>query len=153
MSRIGKIARLPREIREVLNLRLDNGESGVALVEWLNSQRKVKAVLKAEFGGSPINEQNLSDWRQGGFVEWQKHQEALAQARTLGENAWELGRVTGGSLADSVSPLLAARYIAILGTLQTVTGERTDDWKLLRELCSDLATLRRGDHSAARLKK
>jgi hypothetical protein len=152
MTRTGKIARLPREIREQVNRRLEDGATGVSLVEWLNSQRRVQAVLKEEFGGNPVNEQNLSDWRQGGFVEWQKHQEALEKARVLAENALEFRQATGGSLADSVSPLLAARYIAILGTLQTVTGERTDDWKLLRELCSDLAVLRRGDHSAARLK-
>jgi hypothetical protein len=37
MTRNGKIVRLPRSIREELNRRLDNGEQGKALVEWLNS--------------------------------------------------------------------------------------------------------------------
>ena len=36
MTRHGKIARLPLEVREELNRRLENGEPGDRLVEWLN---------------------------------------------------------------------------------------------------------------------
>ena len=152
MTRTGKIARLPREIREQLNRRLEDGELGVNLVEWLNSQRKVRSVLKAEFGGNPISEQNLSEWKQGGFAEWQKHQEMLLQARELAANAVELDKACDGSLADRVSSMLAVRYAALLGTLQSTTGERVEAWKMLREVCSDLAALRKGDHSAARVR-
>ena len=35
MTRNGKIARLPREIRDELNRRLDDGGQGKDLVEWL----------------------------------------------------------------------------------------------------------------------
>lgn len=44
MTRNGKIARLPREIREELNRRLDDGEQGVRLVEWLNGLPEVKRI-------------------------------------------------------------------------------------------------------------
>ena len=152
MTRVGKIARLPRAIREQLNRRLEDGESGVNAVAWLNAQPKVLAVLQAEFGGRPVNEQNVSEWKLGGYVEWQKHQETLAFARELTDNAKELTEATGPSLADAVSPLLAGRYAAILSTLSAVTGERAEDWKMLREVCSDLVALRRGDHSAERLR-
>ena len=152
MTRTGKIARLPREIREQLNRRLEDGATGVSLVEWLNSQRKVRSVLKAEFGGNPISEQNLSEWKQGGFIEWQKHQEMLLQARELAANAVELDRACDGSLADRVSSMLAVRYAALLGTLQSTTGEHVEDWKMLREVCSDLTALRKGDHSAERVR-
>ena len=37
MTRKSKIARLPRSIRDGLNCRLDNGQPGLRLVEWLNS--------------------------------------------------------------------------------------------------------------------
>jgi hypothetical protein len=37
MTRTGKIARLPRELRDELNRRLREGEPGIRLVEWLNS--------------------------------------------------------------------------------------------------------------------
>ena len=58
----------------------------------------------------------------------------------------------GESLTDAVSPLLAGRYAAILTSLSAVTTECADDWKMLRELCSDVVALRKGDHSAERLK-
>ena len=54
MTRTGKIARLPREIREKLNHRLRDGENGKKLVRWLNSAALAQIVLKKEFGGRPI---------------------------------------------------------------------------------------------------
>ena len=66
MSRNGKIARLPRVVRDELNRRLEDGEQGARLVEWLNAREDVQAVLppsprlrragKAEWDGRPINE-------------------------------------------------------------------------------------------------
>ena len=66
MTRNGKIARLPCRIRTQLNRRLQDGELGPQLVEWLNALPEAQKILAAEFGGRPINEQNLSEWRLGG---------------------------------------------------------------------------------------
>ena len=71
----GKISRLPRDIREQLNRRLDDGEPGNRLVNWLNELPAVQALLAEEFGGAAINEQNLTNWKQGGFREWRMQQE------------------------------------------------------------------------------
>ena len=40
MSTLGKIERLPREVRDELNRRLDNNEPGGPLLEWLNGRRR-----------------------------------------------------------------------------------------------------------------
>src|SRR5690349_7441255 len=80
MSRIGKIARLPKAVREELNRRLEDGEEGKSLVAWLNGYAEVRAVLKAQYDGREINEPNLTAWRQGGFLDWQRQQEALGVA-------------------------------------------------------------------------
>ena len=152
MTRIGKIARLPRALREQINHRLEEGEPGVDIVAWLNALPEVQAVLQAEFAGRPIKEQNLSEWKQGGYRDWQKHQEALALACEFSAHAAELAKVGGEPLSDVVSPLLLTKYMAILQSMGTVTGGEPGDWKLLRELCSDLVALRKGDHSAERLK-
>ena len=66
MTRNGKIARLPREIRDRLNERIRDGEPGTKLVPWLNSILEVQEVLEAYFSERPITEQNLSEWKQGG---------------------------------------------------------------------------------------
>jgi transposase InsO family protein len=69
-SRVGKIARLPLAIREQLNKRLLDGESGKTLLVWLNGLLDVQAVLGREFNGASISKQNLSEWRRGGFADF-----------------------------------------------------------------------------------
>ena len=54
--RNGKIARLPRVVREQLNRRLQNGEQGKTLAAWLNSLPAVVVMLATEFDGKPIRE-------------------------------------------------------------------------------------------------
>ncbi len=152
MTRNGKIARLPRQVREQLNRRLDDGEPGTELVAWLNTLPEVQALLQAEFAGRPISEQNLSEWKQGGFRDWQRQQESLALALELCAQSDELAKVAGESLGDRLAPLLIARYMAVLRTLGTDSGGDSGDWKMLHELCGDIVALRKGDHSAERLR-
>ncbi len=152
MTGKGKIARLPRGIRDQLNRRLDEGEAGNVLVRWLNELPEVKAILDGQFGGRPINEQNLSEWKARGHREWLVRQEALAQARELAADAQELCDATDGKLTDHLATVLAARYAAALGGWDgEVTEEFRRKLRALRGLCQDIVELRRGDHSGARL--
>ena len=66
----GKIARLPREIREELNRRLAQAESGGSLLRWLNELPVMRTILAREFGGKPVSKQNLCKWRASGFAQW-----------------------------------------------------------------------------------
>jgi len=70
MSRNGKIATLPRAVREQINVRLDDGEEADPLLDWLNQLPEVQKLMKENFAGVPISKQNLSEWRQGGFREF-----------------------------------------------------------------------------------
>src|SRR5712691_10327672 len=104
MTRNGKIARLPYSIRDLLNQRLHNGEQGAKLVEWLNGLPKVQEVLTEEFGGRPISEQNLSEWKQGGFDDWLRHQQTRAWVRALADESADLKEEAGDfSVADWLS--------------------------------------------------
>ena len=150
VTRNGKIARLPKAVRDELNRRLQNGQPGKTLVEWLNSLSEVQAVLATEFGGRPIREQNISEWRKGGHREWLAQQEALAMVRRVAADADELQQAATEPLTDKLAPWLVARYFVAAKALATENGEM--DWKLLRELCYDMVALRRGDHYAARLR-
>lgn len=152
MSRIGKIARLPHELRDQLNRRLQDGENGGALVEWLNAKPAVRKVLKADFGGRPINEQNLSDWRQGGFREWERHQESFALVRTLAEESDDLGDATDEiEISDRLSAVLAAELASMAKTLLEQAKDPRERWHCLREILQELVCLRKGDHKTARL--
>jgi hypothetical protein len=61
---VGKIARLPKDIREEFNRRLDNGEPGSVILSWVNGLPAAKTILDKHFGGVPISDANLSQWRQ-----------------------------------------------------------------------------------------
>ena len=69
MTRNGKIARLPLVIRQQLNQRLPNGESAQDLLSWLNQLPEVQAILAAHFAAKPIDESNLTHWKQGGYLD------------------------------------------------------------------------------------
>jgi len=92
----GKIARLPHEVREELNERLLNGEEGQGLLDWLNGLPEVRAVLAEQFAGEAITAQNLSQYRQRGFRDWENQQEALAEARRLARDAGEVEHAVPG---------------------------------------------------------
>lgn len=124
MTRIGKIARLPRSTRDELNHRLDNGEPGVHLVEWLNSLPEVQQVLKTHFDGHEITEKNLSDWKANGYLDWQGQQESLTIARELKAKASELATESDGDLTESLATVVAACYAA---ALDGCNGEITDE--------------------------
>ncbi len=148
-TRNGKIARLPRSVRERLNHRLCDGEEGKRLVAWLNGLPEVKAVLAVDFGGKPIREQNLSEWKKRGYRDWIAHQEALELAEKLAEDAIEWDAKNRAPLTDTLALWLASRYA--MATRRVAETEGIEGWRILREMCADVAELRRGDHSAQRL--
>ncbi len=153
MTRIGKIARLPHEVREQLNRRLQDGEPGAGLLKWLNRRPDVKKLLAREFEGRPINPQNLSDWKAGGYRDWLTHQHALEVGARVAAQAGEFKESLGGKpLTEVLAQWLAGQYLVAAPALaeQAATDERA--WAKLRELSHDLAVLRRGDHWAQRLR-
>jgi hypothetical protein len=148
MTRNGKIARLPQSIREQVNRRLDNGEQGKQIAEWLNTLPEVKTLIDAQFAGQPISEVNLSNWKLGGYIDWQAQQDALAAASQLAEDAAQLDEAGGQQITEQLALCLAARLAAALRQLNTLGDDPEAQLKLLRELCMRLSALRKGDHNA-----
>ena len=148
-TRRGKIARLPKAIREQLNRRLADGESGASLVGWLNGLPEVCDMLANEFAGHPIRELNLSDWRLGGYEDWVKQQEALEWVRHVSEEAEELGGESGNaSLTDRLSVLATVQVGRWLRELASEWDGSEQHCQQLQALCQELAKLRRGDQEA-----
>ncbi len=153
MTRNGKIARLPRSIREQVNRKLDDGITGVEIVEWLNTLPEAQALMAAEFDGRPIREQNLSEWKAGGYRDWQMRQEALEMVRSLAEEAGELKKAAKEEpLTEALALWVASRYAVAAKKLAAEGMDGEAHWKLLRAFCSDIVALRQGDHSAENLK-
>src|SRR5262245_59668115 len=108
MTRKGKIARIPRHVRDELNRRLDDGPQSARLLDWLNAQDEVQTVVKMDFNSRPITEQNLSDWKQGGFVDWQQLQESREWVRIVTDEADQVAEESGlMPLSDRVSSMAA----------------------------------------------
>src|SRR5579862_4219831 len=151
MSRTGKIARLPRAIREELNHRLDDGQAGPEIIAWLNGLKECKAMLSERFEGRPINEQNLSDWKQGGYEDWRRQEETIERVSLLLERGDDVDETTGGNeLADRIGSVVAVELAQAVQDLRTIADGK-ERWRRLQEISTELARLRRGDHHAKRL--
>ncbi|MCX6953518.1 MAG: hypothetical protein NTV51_15315 [Verrucomicrobia bacterium] len=104
----GKIARLPRALRDHLNRRLQEGDPGPRLLAWLNGRDDVQRILQAEFDGRPINAQNLSDWRRGGYAEWCRYHETAEVAARLDEESRDFDPMGGSAqLTENVATATA----------------------------------------------
>ncbi len=151
-THVGKIGHLPKSIRDQLNRRLQDGQTGTRLVKWLNSLPETKNALAADFGGRDINEVNLTEWKQGGYQDWLASQELRACVGNVAEDGQELATISDGSLANHLATVLSARYAALMSGWK---GEMNDDFqrqtRALGLLCHGIAQLRRGDYHLDRL--
>jgi len=152
MTRNGKIARLPRYLREKLNRRMDDGEPGPQLLAWLNGCPDVQEVLDRDFGGRPVNEQNLSEWRQGGLRDWQRQQEACEHVHRLTDRAVALDEASEKvRITDRLASVFAVELFKVLEQLLEKDVDDKERLAHLREGLREVRLLRRGDHNVMRL--
>jgi hypothetical protein len=124
-TRNGKIANLPNDVREQLNLRLLEGETGRELAAWLNALPEVQSVLGLQFNGSPISEVNLTYWRQGGYLQWITERECFDSARALAEGDCDLAKT--GISAERLLNVLTLRYGQLLMQWELPLDEGVSD--------------------------
>ena len=152
-TRTGKIARLPKVIREVLGDRLEQGHPAADLVHWLNGLACVQESLAEYFGGRPITEQNLSEWRAGGHQDWLRHEEARRQVVHLAEQGDDLAEAANGQeLSDRLARRLAVEVMRFAETLLAQETDPVQGWARLREINHELSRLRRDDQQTTRLR-
>lgn len=150
MTRTGKIARLPKPVRDQLNQRLENGEKGTALVRWLNSLPEVQHLIQHEFHGYPIREQNLSEWKKGGYLDWLAQQQRLSTVRQMEEQAEEIAHgTTPTDLNRQLSVILMAELAQVLRDLKQ-TANASERANAIGQLVTRFAQLRREESSAHR---
>lgn len=145
-ARQGKITRLPKDIREQLNRRMENGWRGARLVKWLNELPAVREMLREEFHGHPITEQNISRWREGGYQDWLRHQSTQEQIRWVVERSDDVDTVEGNEhLCERLARVASAELAEHLQRLGEVEDPE-QRWKQFREICLELWRLRNGTH-------
>jgi len=152
MTRNGKIARMPRVIRDTINLAFDHGMEGRSIVAWLNAQPEVKKVLDLWFDGKPVTKQNLSEWKKRGYKEWLKRQEACDIVRRLSEKASALTVASDEvPISDQLSTVLMVELVSIAQTLLDETADAKERWQRLQELFHVLGRVRQSDFNAGKL--
>ena len=144
VTRKGKIAGLPLAIRTEINRRLDDGWRGPQILEWLNAEEPVRAVLERYWAGQPIKPQNLSEWRRGGYVDWRRQRDGIEKLKELAEYAREVGEAGGGNLAEVCATLAGARIMEAVDT-----ADIEDVLKMVKAI----ASLRRGDADRVKLEQ
>jgi hypothetical protein len=121
----GKIDQLPAALRHEVCERLEDGQTGAEILPWLNGLPAVKKHLATKFKGDPITDQNLSNWRTGGFQTWRARREKTQRTRELADYARTLGAdsaavfaggaaIAGGMLMEALEGLDVQRQIELL---------------------------------------
>jgi hypothetical protein len=150
-TRNGKIARLPHDVREELNVRLERSERSSQLLAWLNALPAVREFVQREFGGEPVSKHNLSQWRLGGFQDWLTRRDFFADPRNADDFVAERQEGREKPLADQAATVLAARYA---GLIVRWDGKCTKDFearaRVLNGICRGVAELQREAHRANR---
>jgi hypothetical protein len=106
-KRRSKIARLPKAIRDEINLMLDEGATYQTVIEWLASR-----------GHPDFSKNNLFHWKNGGYQDWLQEKERKEQARAL--RSWSAAlaaREDPTLLANALSNFAAAKLHRLLCTL------------------------------------
>ena len=143
----GKIGRLPPDLRDQLNRRMESGERGATLAAWLNNLPEVQAMLRAEYEGKPINEPNLTGWRKHGFKDWLR----LRQAQRMAAEIGELPAAANSPLTDQLAAWGSVRYLMAVRDLVQNHADGSSHFNTMREFHRDIIALRRADHRSARL--
>jgi hypothetical protein len=130
--RRGKIARLPRKIREEVNVMLDDGLPHAEIIARLGDH------------GKNLNRQNLINWQQGGFKDWLKDQPWLDELHASLDFATTV-------LDDSDSPKLreASLIVAVRQMYDLIKSFEPADFK--EQLAGDPAAYSRILNSLAKL--
>ena len=150
-THVGKIGRLPKSIRDGLGRRIEDVQPGKVLVEWLNGEPHVQEILKEQFGGRAVTEQNLSEWKQGGHPEWLRHQKACEKLRWLTERAEGLDdEADGMEISDRLGSVLMAELASLAEKLLEENIDPKERWRLMQEFLRELRHLRHEDHNCQR---
>jgi Protein of unknown function (DUF3486) len=123
--RNGKIAKLPRELRDLLNQMLADGATSALIIEKFAER------------GISLNHQNISNWKHGGFLDWVLEQECLAEMKLQREYASDL--LDSG---DETKFLQAVIQLAVTQILQALKrGKLNEDPLNYTRLLNSLARL------------
>src|SRR5438045_1885200 len=100
--RKGKVARLPKPVRDQINEMVLDGISYPEILQTLGP-----AV-------AGVNEDNLSNWKLGGFQDWLRHQQRIEHIQSKQELALDILRENVGTAIHEASRQIVAAQLCEL---------------------------------------
>jgi hypothetical protein len=150
-THVGKIGRLPKTIRDDLGRRIEDGEPGKESVKWLNGEPRVQEILKEQFGGRAITEQNLSEWKQRGHPEWLRHEETRSLVSKLTEQSDDLDEAADGmEISDRLDSILAAELASLAEKLLEEVTDPKERWQRFQEVLREFRYFRHEGNNSRR---
>ncbi len=149
-TRNGKIAHLPHRLRESLNQRLHDGIPGHKLLAWLNAEPDAQRILAEYYPGRRITQQNLSEWRQGGYQDWVNLQRANNLTLQLAQDpeSIDLG-ISPQKIVESMATITAAEFVRAAEEKSRACTTTQERWEHVCEINTELSRLRQGNHRVA----
>jgi hypothetical protein len=148
---VGKIARLPENLREQLNHRLLDNHPAFDILPWLNDLAPVREILAAQFKGAPINHQNLDNWRKSGFQRWFDARQSITETKELAQFSANLTAAGNGSIPLGASAIASGQILKRLHRIACDENENGASADLLK-LTSANAILLKGEQNHDRIK-
>jgi hypothetical protein len=108
--RTGFVARLPKDAREKVNRLIDDGVPYAKIIEELGDL------------GKALNENHLTSWRKGGYLDWVDHQARLAALGATRDAALALVETKSGATVQDAGRSIASAQLYEL--LLSFNGER-----------------------------
>lgn len=101
---VGKIGRMPADIRREVCRRLADNETAASVIAWLEQQQSARISLDENFDGAKVLPQNLSEWKRNPeFARYCKQRDDVANAKGYCEFSLDMAKASGGINSGSVA--------------------------------------------------
>ena len=111
--RKGKVARKPKEIRDRINQMLQDGVPYADIITALGPE------------GKDLNEQNLTNWRTGGYQEWLHQRDVIDVQTARNEQCFDLACQQGSKIHQATVQVAAANLLNLLLNLDPCALRQT----------------------------
>lgn len=119
---VGKIGRMPADIRREVCRRLADNETAQSVIDWLDKQQSARAVLDDQFDGAKVLPQNLSEWKKNPeFIRFFSQREKVAETKGYCEFSLDMAKAAGGINSGSVA-VIGGKILQMLETADEDTA-------------------------------
>lgn len=111
---VGKIGRMPADIRREVCRRLADNETAQSVIDWLDTQPAARAILDDQFDGAKVLPQNLSEWKRNPeYVRFTTQREEIAKTKGYCEFSIDIAKA-GGSISSGSVAVLGGKILQML---------------------------------------